>query len=108
MKQPIDCNEGVLLLRKRMDSHPEEFEDPAEPCGPNDRSRWYFIVDALVEVMEQNQNPRLPQNKRLLSMLTDTEVQYLWDGLKTAQRKAFTSEIKRRLLTNDEDTNNRL
>ncbi len=82
-------NEGVSLLVARMSIFPEEFEIPV---NANYKSKWSWMLDPLIQRIQN-------KDTHILPMLTDEEVNLLYDKWIHIHREDFSNKVKRQLLT---------
>ena len=103
-------NDGVELLLKRMDTHPEEFQENwadlsgDEPHPVTPRRQWGNIIYNVRLRAEwiRNDGQNLPGRRgdacTPLPFLTDKEVLTVFDKYCAIQRKGFMGEIMRNIL----------
>lgn len=87
-----DMNEGVQLILRRMETHPEEFEEGSS------HMRWMQVISDVVR--------RVEHQDRKLPWLYDEEAQAIYNGIQDIQRNKFTAYVLRALTeSNSFDTN---
>ena len=105
-------NKGVEILLKRMESHPQEFEEDWEgsPYETRKTIRWYGIlraVEARAMQLRQHETDR-PNSARVyelrpLPFLSDEEVLMIYDKWQGLQGPAFTRHVMRQLLDEEKE-----
>lgn len=100
-------NQGVEIMLKRMESHPEEFQDTHDRYGESE-NKWTGIIRELYQRMEiiDKDNGNKPHSDGIrpvryvkpLVYLTDEEVTVLYNKLVEVQGNMFTKQVMGRLL----------
>jgi hypothetical protein len=87
-----ELSEGVALLLRRMESHPEEFTTGGD--------KWRHVLGV---VEERIFNPT--DKRRAEPWMTDEEIRALWGGYQKAKRKNFHDFVMKKLLDDSEEEN---
>lgn len=85
-KKNAPC-EAVMLLLKRMQSHPEEFRLDAGKWG-------HFLTVVKRRVVDKSVDT--------LIILEDFEAEMLWNGFKTAGKKQLLSFVMEKILEGED------
>jgi hypothetical protein len=84
--EQVELSDGVALLLQRMESHPEEFKDPA-------LGKWNHVLSVVEERIFN------PQGKRRAEpWMSDEEVRAIWSGYTKLKQKSFHSFVMKKLL----------
>ena len=85
-------NQGVELVLKRMESHPEEFEVPFiyNDHGYRNSNKWEWLTDRVVRRIER---PADEDTVDHLSFLTDEEVHLIYGKLAEIQEGVFLRTV---------------
>jgi hypothetical protein len=93
-------NEGIQLILKRMESHPEEFSDyeTQSLLASRPPDKWdHIMTQVRARVGAPGENP----NRRYLPFLSDEEVQLVYDKWVSLQSPVFTDAVMRVLLLDE-------
>lgn len=85
-EQCTELSEGVELLLRRMESHPDEFKDSMH-------GKWNHVLSVVEERMF---NPH--GKRRAEPWMSDTEVRAIWKGYQKLKQKSFHDFVMKKLL----------
>ena len=91
-------NEGVQLILKRMDSHPEEFYEDDTLGKMKPPGKWRQI---MVQVRSRVGAIGEAPNRRYLPFLSHEEVAAIYDKWVSLQGPLFTDYVMRNILLED-------
>lgn len=102
-------NQGVEILLKRMDSHPEEFgvELDHRKAWAHNASKWTGVVNEIVSRMGHIDPTNIVGQPTAalppLPYLTDDEVKLLYAKLMLIQGDSFTKQVMEILLADEQN-----
>ena len=102
-------NQGVEILLKRMESHPEEFCIDLNQEWQGTEGKWQHVTRCIYTRMQQLGQivPTLPASSTVvLPFLTNEEVQALHTKLMSIQSDAFTEMVVRNIMQEPETEDN--
>lgn len=94
-------NQGVELILKRMESHPEEFEVKFvyDTSGYRQQGKWQWLIDRVAHRAEEVERGPLEH----LPFISDEEIKLIYDKLMMIQATVFIRTVMHTIMSKPEE-----